>query len=113
MKLDFIVTEYDETTNNGKFVQIRKDLANFSDDGYIMTRFGLGNHEGSMPYAYFSSQFLSTLANMRNYYELYADKSEKKQLESAINTLQHFINKEHITDDNFKRAFAITKQLTK
>ena len=114
MGLNFIITEYDETINNDKFVQVRKDLTNFSDDGYVMTKFGLGNHRGNMPYAYFSSQFLSTLDNMKNYLnKVDTDENEKKQLVSAISTLQYFINKEHITDDDFKRTFAITKQLTK
>ena len=110
MGLNFIITEYDETTTNGKFVQIRKDLANFSNDGYVMAKFGLGNHKGNMPYAYFSSQFLSTLDNMKNYLnKLNTEENEKKQLVSAVHPLQHFINKEHITDDDFRRTFAITK----
>ena len=109
MGLDFTVTEITEQKSRNTFTTT--ELANFGHAGYKMMDYGLGFQDNCTTVAYDSVQFLECLDSMREAVKEINDTgidpcNEKSELERAIDKLQCFIEKEHITDDT-NRVFDI------
>ena len=113
MGLDFTVSEVTKQYVNelGGNVFITTELANFGHTGYKCMDYGLGRQENCTTVSYESVKFLEVLDEMRKDLDE-INKSgkdeykEKADLEDAIDELQSFIEKEHITEDS-DRVFDI------
>lgn len=107
MGLDFTVSEISahKVEEQGRNIFTTTELANFGHAGYKMMDYGLGSQDNCTTVAYDSAHFLDCLNDMqRNLKEINdtgIDKyNEKPELERAIEELYHFIEQEHITEDD-------------
>lgn len=106
MGLDFTVSE---VTNNGldskgRQTFITTELDNFGHSGYTMMDYGLGDQDNCTTVAYDSIQFINTLNEMKEKLkEINStgedEYNEKTDLETAIQTLQDFVDAEELTED--------------
>ena len=113
MGLDFTVSE---VTNNGldskgRQTFITTELDNFGHSGYTMMDYGLGDQDNCTTVAYAGIQFINTLNGMKEKLKEINSTSEdeyneKTELETAIQTLQNFVDTEELTEDT-ERVFDI------
>ena len=113
MGLDFTVSEttrqyVDELGGN---VFITTELADFGNAGYKCMDYGLGRQENCTTVSYESAKFLEVLDEMKKDLDEINksgvdEYNEKSDLGKAIDKLQSFIEKEHITEDS-DRVFDI------
>ena len=113
MGLDFTVSEITEqkVDKQGRNIFTTTELENFGHAGYTLMDYGLGAQDNCTTRAYDSIQFLECLDRMQDTLKEInstgVDKyNEKSELEQAIDRLQCFIEKEHITEDS-DRVFDI------
>ena len=113
MGLDFTVSEVTESglDRQGRNTYTVTELDNFGHSGYKMMDYGLGNQDNCTTVAYDSIQFINTLNQMKERLQEINDTgtdeyNEKTDLETAIQTLQDFVDTEELTEDT-ERVFDI------
>ena len=113
MGLDFTVSEVANNglDSKGRQTFITTELDNFGHSGYTMMDYGLGNQDNCTTVAYDGIQFINTLNKMKERLQEINDTgtdeyNEKTDLETAIQTLQDFVDTEELTEDT-DRVFDI------
>ena len=113
MGLDFTISEITESglDSKGRQTFITTELDNFGHSGYTMMDYGLGDQDNCTTVAYDGIQFINTLNKMKERLQEINDTgtdeyNEKTDLETAIHTLQDFVDTEERTEDT-ERVFDI------
>ena len=113
MGLDFTISEITESglDSKGRQTFITTELDNFGHSGYTMMDYGLGDQDNCTTVAYDGIQFINTLNKMKERLQEINDTgtdeyNEKTDLETAIQTLQDFVDTEELTEDT-ERVFDI------